>query len=293
MKPDKLKLILFSLSAFIFWSCSSEPADFGEQYKKTLYIVNSRDMLYVGEHAYGSENNSMSFSIYCASSEPIKSDLTVQLAINPNALDSLNKKSALGNPLYIDKKLLPEANYTSTDLSVTIPANAQYGVLHIPLKPQGLDPDISYALPLTIVSNSEGYEVNEELKTMVYEVKMVNGFSGNYAGSSIELPKTIRSVQPTLKAMSSNSVRMPIHSLSGEARYIKTNFMLLTIGADSTSVTIKPWLDAQITDLGKSTYDKTRQSFYLRYSYTDADGKTFDIEEKITNLDAPVIDTEE
>lgn len=103
MKPDKLKLILFSLSAFIFWSCSSEPADFGEQYKKTLYIVNSRDMLYVGEHAYGSENNSMSFSIYCASSEPIKSDLTVQLAINPNALDSLNKKSALGNPLYIDK----------------------------------------------------------------------------------------------------------------------------------------------------------------------------------------------
>ena len=62
--------------------------------------------------------------------------------------------------------------------------------------------------------------------------------------------------------------------------------MLLTIGADSTSVTIKPWLDAQITDLGKSTYDKTRQSFYLRYSYTD-------IEEKITNLDAPVIDTEE
>lgn len=172
---------------------------------------------------------------------------------------------------------------------MTIPANAQYGVLHIPLKPQGLDPDISYALPLTIVSNSEGYDVNEELKTMVYEVKMVNGFSGNYAGSSIELPKTIRSVQPTLKAMSSNSVRMPIHSLSGEARYIKTNFMLLTIGADSTSVTIKPWLDAQITDLGKSTYDKTRQSFYLRYSYTDADGKTFDIEEKITNLDAPSI----
>ena len=88
----------------------------------------------------------------------------------------------------------------------------EYGVLHIPLKPQGLDPDISYALPLTIVSNSEGYDVNEELKTMVYEVKMVNGFSGNYAGSSIELPKTIRSVQPTLKAMSSNSVRMPIHS---------------------------------------------------------------------------------
>lgn len=62
-------------------------------------------MLYVGEHAYGSENNSMSFSVYCASSEPIKSDLTVQLAINPNALDSLNKKVHWGI-LYISTKIV-------------------------------------------------------------------------------------------------------------------------------------------------------------------------------------------
>ena len=293
MRSNILKHILLFSSACFFWSCTSEPADFGEQYKKTLYIVNSRDMLYVGEHAYGSENNSMQFSVYCASSEPIKSDLTVQLEINPKALDSLNKKSALGNPLYTDKQLLPKENYTSTNLSVTIRANEQYGVLDIPFDPQNLDPDVSYALPITIASNSAGYDVNEELSTMVYEVKMINGFSGDFAGSSIELPKTIRSVQPVLKAISSNSIRMPIHTLSGEAKYIKTNFMLLNIGTDSTSVTIKPWLDAKITDSGKSYYDRKKQSFYLRYTYTNEEGETFDIEEKIININAPVTDTEE
>lgn len=293
MTSNILKFLLLFLPICFFWSCSSEPADFGEQYKKTLYIVNSRDMLFVGEHAFGSDNNYMEFSVYCASSEPIKADLTVQLEINPQALDSLNKKSALGNPLYIDKVLLPESSYTKTDLSLTIKAHTQYGVLRIPLNPHDLDPDVSYALPLTIVSNSAGYDVNEELKTIIYEVKMVNAFSGSYAGSSIELPNTIRSVQPTLKAMSSNSVRMPIHTLSGNADYIQTNFMLLTIGSDSTTVSITPWLDAQVTDPGLSTYDKKRQSFYLRYSYIDEDGETVDIEEKITNINAPSVDTEE
>lgn len=110
MKPDKLKLILFSLSAFIFWSCSSERLILVNKYKKTLYIVNSRDMLYVGEHAYGSENNSMSFSIYCCLFRTYQVRPDGSTGNNPNALDSLNKKSALGNPLYIDKKLLPEAN---------------------------------------------------------------------------------------------------------------------------------------------------------------------------------------
>lgn len=293
MRQDILKLTLFFLSASFFWNCSSDPTDFGEQYKKTLYIVNSRDMLYVGEHSYGTSNNKMTFAVYCASSEPIKSAMTVQLEINPNALDSLNQKSALGNPLYIKKRLIPKENYTPTELSLTIQPDTQYGVLHIPFETLGLDPDISYAFPVTIKSNSANYDVNEELKTIIYEVKMINGFSGNFAGSFIELPKTVRSVQPTLKAISPNSIRMPIHSLSGEASYIKTNFMLLTIGADSTSVSIKPWMDAKVADSGMSTYDKRRQSFYLKYTYTNTEGKTFDIEEKITNLKAPVIDSEE
>lgn len=289
----KMKIFAIALLLMGLGACSESKVDFGEQYKKTLYIVNSRDMLYVGEHFYGVKDNDMTISVYCASTEPIKSDLQVKLRVDPMALDSLNKKSAQGNPLYIDKVLLPESHYELKEQSVTILAGQQYAVLHIPLQTEGLDADVSYALPISIESNSEDYEVNPELKTMVYEIKMVNGFSGEFAGSSIELPKTVRSVQPVLKALSGNKVRMPIHTLSSEMAYIDTNFMVLTIGADSTSVSIAPWEQAQVTDLGGSTYDKKAQRYVLHYEFTDSDGEVIQVEEKIVNLNAENTDDEE
>ncbi|WP_106831620.1 BT_3987 domain-containing protein [Parabacteroides pacaensis] len=289
----KIKIIAIVLLAVCLGACSESKVDFGEQYKKTLYIVNSRDMLYVGEHSYGSENNFIKISVYCASTEPVKSDLRVKLRIAPEALDSLNKKSALGNPLYVDKVLLPESHYELSDTEVTIAAGSQYGVLRIPLHPEGLNADVSYALPVTIESNTMEYEVNPELQTMVYEVKMINGYSGEYAGSSIELPKTIRSVQPVLKAMSSNTVRLPIHTLSSEVKYLNTNFMLLTVGADSTSVAISPWAEAQVTDLGGSTYDRKTKRYVLNYSFKNENGDIIRIEEKIQNLEVPDTDDEE
>ncbi len=289
MNTNIIKIQIVVLLGLLLASCSKE-VDFGEQYQKTLYIVNSRDMLYVGEHFYGTENNKMVFSVYCASSESVKSDVTVQLKIDPRALDSLNQKSALGNPLYVDKVMLPAANYQMPEPVVTIKAGTQYGTLEVPLNPVGLDADITYAFPVSIVENSAGFDVNPELKAMVYEIKMINGFSGEFSGSSSESATTIRSVQPVLKALSSFTVRMPIHTLSSDLEYLDTNFMLLTIASDSTTVTISPWGNAIVEDLGGSTYDTRRQSYELNYKFTDSSNKTLTIKEKITNIEAPRFD---
>lgn len=283
---------IIAVFLLLFVSCSESLVDFGEQYKKTLYIVNSKDMLYIGKQSYGIKDNTMDFSVYCSSTKPIKSDLSVTLKIDPKALDSLNKKSALGNPLYVDIQMLPEANYKAGDLKITIKKNEQYGVLKIGLDMEGLNPDIAYALPLSIVSNSDDLDVNPEMNTIVYQVQAVNGFSGSFTGSSIELPGTIRSVSPILSALSANTVRMPIHTLPAEKEFFNTNYMVLTIAGDSTSVSIKPWANAIVTDLGNSTYDKKRQHFTLNYSFTDNEGKVFTIKEKIVNIDAPPIDDE-
>lgn len=286
MKIRLHKIALLGMVLCLLSACTESRVDFGEQYKKILYIVNSKGMLFTGEHHYGGDDNYILVSVYCASSEPIKHDMTVTLAVDEHALDSLNKKTALGNPLYVDKVMLPEANYTLSDPVVTIKANHQYGTLRIPLKTDGLNADINYTLPLTIVSDSEGYEVNPELKSIVYEVKMVNGYSGQFTGSSTELPKTIRSAMPYLQALSANTVRMPVHTLESEVQHLNTNFMVLTIAADSATVSISPWANAQVTDLGKSTYDKKKQRFVLNYSFTDKDGKILNIEEKIVNIEA-------
>lgn len=288
------KINLIGVILLLFASCSESKVDFGEQYKKTLYIVNSRGMLYTGEHAFGAENNTMDFSVYCASSKPIDGAVKVTLKLDSYALDSLNKKNALGNPLYVDIMLLPETNYQLEDPTVVIGKHEQYGVLKVKFNMDGLNPDLRYALPFSIVSNDADFEVNPELRTMVYEVKSINGYSGDYSGNSTELPNTIRAAQPKLQALSSNTVRMPIHTLSSEAvKDLDTNFMVLTIAEDSTTVSIKPWANAKVTDLGDSSYDKKRQSFVLNYSFMNSDGKILNIKEKITNLNAPPIEDDE
>ncbi len=267
-------------------SCSND-VDFGEQYKKTVYIVNSNDLLYTGEHFFEAPNDEIVISVYCASSEPITGDLQVRLKIDRHALDSLNTINRLVASSYIDKVMLPDENFNlEGEPYVTIKAGDQYGTLRIPFTFNGLDPDVAYTLPLSIVSNNAGYDINKELGSIVYEVKMMNKYAGDYSGSSQESLTTIYGVQPVLKALSVNTVRMPVHNLPDDAEYLNTNFLLLTV-ADDGSVSIAPFRFAEVTDLGGSSYDADRQRFELHYQYTNAASQTITVTEIITNINAP------
>jgi hypothetical protein len=267
-------------------SCSEE-IDFGEQYKKTVYIVNSGSILYTGEHTFGKESDEIVVSVYCASSEPITDDLKVRLKIDRNSLDSLNNLNRMLSSSYIDKVMLPQANYTlEGEPHVTIKAGEQYGTLRIPFRFDGLNPDVSYTLPVSLVSNAAGYDINPGLKSIVYEIKMINKYSGDYAGSSQESATTIFGVQPTLKALSANTVRMPVHNLPDDQGKLKINYMVLTI-ADDGSVSIAPFGFAEVTDLGGSFYDAVKQRFELHYKFTDANSRTVTVTEIIKNLNAP------
>jgi hypothetical protein len=271
----------------ILLSCSSEGYEsFGEQYKKTILIVHSDGMEYVGEQNLNDSACAIQVSVYCASSLLIDHDLEVNLKLDPQALDSLNYKNALGNPLYKDMIQLPEGHYKlDKNPKVIIKKGDPYGVLNVPISLNGLDPDVTYAFPISLVSNSSDYDVNPQMNKLVYHIKFINDFSGDYQGSSTELPKTVQPVQPTLVAMSANSVRLPIHTLDSDTKYLDTNFMVLTIASDGTSVAISPWRNANVKDMGGSTYNKKTHSFILNYSYVNDDGDTVEIREKINNVD--------
>lgn len=293
MKANHIIIQLLILTSVIFIpSCSSE-VDYGEQYKKTIYMVNSNNLLYQAEHYYG-QQNIMEFSVYCASSEPINHDVSVQLKFDLHPLDSLNTIRALSDPDYVPRMLLPEDHYElASNPVVTIKSGEQYATLKVLLKADNLDPFQSYTLPMTIVSNSLGYDINPNLRSIVYEPVMVNGYSGNYTGISSESATVARTVQPTLKALSANSVLMPIHNLSGDRKYLDTNFMVLTIAPDGVGVAIAPHENANVADLGGSSYDKERQQFELHYSFTTVNNVTFTITEIIANVKAPVSEEDE
>ncbi|MEN6455336.1 MAG: DUF1735 domain-containing protein [Prolixibacteraceae bacterium] len=273
-------------------SCSNE-VDYGEQYEKTIYMVNSNNLLYQAEHFYG-EQNKMVFSVYCASSEPVTNDVTVQLEFDRNPLDSLNAVRTLSDPSYVARELLPQDHYElPANPEVTIRAGQQYGTLEVPFHVDDLDPLKPYTLPMTIVSNSSGYDMNVQLESIVYEPVMINGYSGSYTGISSESAKVARTVQPALKALSANTVLMPVHNLPGDMQYLDTNFMVLTIAADSATVTIAPHGNANVADLSGSSYDRERQRFELHYSFTATNNVTYHITEIIANVKAPVSEEDE
>ena len=274
-------------SVLMLFSACDGDIDFGEQYKKTIYLVHGNNLLYTKEHLYGAENDRLIFSVYCASSESIKQDVSVLLKIDQYALDSLNTQRLLENSAYIDKQMLPAASYEMpAEAQVIIPAGKQYALLEIPFHPENLDPDVSYALPISIVSNNCNYGLSYEARSLVYEIKMTNKYSGIFTGASAETPTVVRPVQITLKAISENQVRMPIHDLNADEQYLNTNFMLLTVDEDGL-VTIAPWANAQIVDLGGSFCDEVQQSFELHYLYIAENGDMFTITEKIANINAP------
>jgi hypothetical protein len=283
MSCSKIAAMLFVL-LIAASSCDSD-VDFGEQYKKTVYIVNSSNLLSTHEHFYGTENRIV-FSIYCASSEPITEDLRVRVRIDEHALDSLNAISVLEDVNYVNRIMLPTSHYQfSGEQEVVIRAGEQYGVVEIPFETNGLDADSAFALPLSIVSNSAGYDVSPELRSLVYGIELSNRFSGEFSGISAESPTVIRPVQFNVKAISANTVRLPVHNLSDDS--LNTNFMLLTVG-DGGQVQISPWKNSTVVDLGGSFYDEVQQLFELHYRFTDGD-RIYTITEKITNILAPRI----
>ncbi|MDR0844875.1 MAG: DUF4361 domain-containing protein [Tannerella sp.] len=281
----KIKLLSVSLCLMLLAACSNE-VDFGEQYKKTVYIVNATD--YTGDHSYAAENDAIVISIYCASSKPITKDLKARLMVDPYVLDSLNHLNELSNSNYIKRVLLPQANYQMPDDPiVTIKANEQYGTLNIPFNFNGLDPDKFYALPLYLSANNENYDITENLRVILYQVNMVNDYSGSFNGRSTEVPENetdrvvVKTVQPTVKALSKNTVRLPIHDANIDDT---DNMMLLTIAGDG-SVSITPWENSTVTDLGGSHYNAVKMQYELNYRYK---GKV--ISEIITNILAPKTD---
>lgn len=284
-------LILLFLMGLLA-SCSNE-VNFGEQYKKTVYIVNSNNLLHVAKHSFETSKDSISVSVYCASTEPITKDLKVRLKVNRHVLDSLNALQVLADPDYVNRVMLPETNYQiNGELYTTIKAGEQYGVLKVSFDFSRLDPSIPYALPLTLVSNNADYDINPRLKSIVYQVEMVNQYAGEYSGSSKTSPTTILGIQPSLKAISINQVRMPIHNLSDDISQLLSNFMVLTI-ADDNSVTISPWGLADVTDMGGSSYDPVTQRFELHYRFYDASANRQTVEAFIRNIDAPPSEEDE
>jgi len=256
-------------------SCDKDPiAMYGEQYKKTLYIVHSEGMEHSREHNFENENDTITLSVYCASSEPIKTDVVAVLERNPKVLDSVNYLNGLGNANYVPKLMLELARHGFERGTATIRAGQQFGLLKIPVRLSEIDVDKEYVLPVTLVGNDVGHDINPQLQSIAYQPVMINRFSGLYTGTSkVSTESAARSVSPRVQAIAKNQIRLPIHNLADNPDVLATNYMLLTVLPDGKSVAIEGFGNAQVSDEGGSEYDPSLKQFTLHYSYMDGNAE--------------------
>src|SRR5690606_21562781 len=172
-------------------------------------------------------------SVYCSPSAPITEDVGATLNLDERVLDSLNHLNGLENANYLPKQMLPTEFYAFPDAAVLIKAGEQFGLLKIPVNLTGLDPDTEYTIPISLVSNTAGYDINPKLRSIVYQPTMVNNYSGLYTGASKETDEpTPRSITPRLTALSKDRVRLPIHNFADDNDRLATNYMVLAIADD-------------------------------------------------------------
>jgi len=287
----KKKSIFLTLSLCIalggsISSCSKDAVvKFGEQYKKSIYIVHAENIEYVKEHSFEQENDTITLSIYCASSEPISKNVGVLLQKDNTVLDSLNYLNSLSDANYIPKSLLEPTRYNFDKGQVIIESGRQYGLLKIPVNFVGIDVDKEYVLPARLVSNDAGFDISPKLSVIAYRPKMINRFSGDFVGSSkISTEKAAKTISPILRAMAKNVVRIPIHNLTDEKEFLTTNYMLLTIADDEKTVAISSYKNSNVTDEGGSVYDSEQKQFTLNYSFVDGKDRKF-VQAVIKNID--------
>lgn len=280
------KIFLGGLFLLFLVSCSNH-VDFGEQYKKVVYIVKSDNKVYVRQHKISAEEQEGGISLYCGGSDVLKEDVTVTLVSDEEAMRVYNSKNFDETNQYKKLILLPEEYYTIPSYSVTIKAGTEYTKMPINLVTKNINPDSCYVIPLSIGEISQ-YEVNEKLKTIFYQIELINDYSGNCVGTLKNIKgedTTFTAKDKVLKAIDEQQIRTSIYNLNAEYEFLGTNFMVLTVGVDN-KVTIAPWKDAEIEDLGNSLYIPERKTFILHYKCKDASGNVLTIEEDLVNSEA-------
>lgn len=257
----------------ILTSCSNK-VDFGEQYKKIVYIVNSKESLYYSLHDANSASKG-NISVYVTGSELPSQDIHVSYKVNPEALNSYNQKE-YGDRTDLYFSLIPENLYSFQTSDITIKKGESYGCLEFTINTQALLPNNVYILPITL-SSAQGAEVSESLHTILYVIQIQNEYAGDYI-SSYTIDGVVKGdFNKKVMAISGKKILLPLanksNSSSNNTLDYNTDYYQITIN-DDNSLILEPYLQSVIHQDTEQTsyYDPEERIFYIHYNTEDKYG---------------------
>jgi hypothetical protein len=141
-------------------------------------ILQNAGMANFGSVAFnrGSDTVNLTVRVDLASAVNPSSATTVTIAPDPSLISAYNTANPL--PGYL---VLPTANYKLLNTTLTIPAGQHYAETTLQVYTKGLDPALSYMLPISI-KDASGKQVSGNLNTVYYHT-IGNPLAGTYSWS--------------------------------------------------------------------------------------------------------------
>lgn len=273
--------LLTVLGAIALLTSCSNKVNFGEQYKKVVYIVNSKEPLFYAEHDVTNASKGK-ISVYITGSELPSEDIRVSYKVDAQALEEYNKRE------YDDRtnlyfSLIPEDLYSFQTPDITIKKGEPYGLLEFTLNTQALQANKVYILPITIY-DARGIEISENLHTILYVIQIQNEYAGDYMSTYRINGIGQGDIKKKATAISSKKILMPLakasNTSSDDALDANNGYYQITINEDN-SATLEPYLQSIIhqSKEKQSYYDPDERIFYIYYNIEDKYGDYLPVEE--------------
>lgn len=263
-------------------SCDYENPLDKEQYKKTLYLIGASNNLVTKELTYSSEVQEGFITVGVSGSLLIDENVDVNLESHNSVIDWYNKKFKF---LATDLKYkeLTTTAFEVPSYTVTLKAGETYARVPFRVKTEDLECDSLYAITFKIASSSDpSYEINQKDSALIVSFNLVNSYSGNYIFKALRhelnndgevVASTSITIVRTLKATEENAVRFYNEQNAETVANIKKYGVVLKVGADN-NVSISPWKDFELVEVGTCTYNSNAKVFNVDYKYKQ-DGKTY------------------
>lgn len=278
------KLVFFSAAFAAILSASSCEKEFDqiEAYKKNIYLVHSENMIHHFIHPFQAKPSKGFITVYCSGSILPDRDIEIDIEFDDKIVEEYNFiEFEHDSSRYVQK--LSQENFDIPSFTVSIKKGELYSNMPILLDSRGLSPDTTYVIPLRIKQVNE-YEINEELSSILYAIRLENEYSGQYRMAGTLTDTASGYEQQVFKdkkivPIDEFTSRMFIAAENENPANIPTHTLTFTVKSDNSVVIHE---ENDIIDLGGSRYQPEKKTFILSYSFM-IDGQRFDMFEKLIN----------
>lgn len=265
------KILLYSISLIVlFAGCENETSPMDtDLFPSKVYIVGARDQIVEREIELGNMIDTIAVSVAVSGSRPLNKDVTVTIKENIDEIDLYNQRNVSGEDVQYQK---PDDSIYSYPLQqLTIKAGEVYNTFPIHIKPESLQCDSLYMIPIRLNTISD-YELSDNDTTVLVRLHLVNKYSGLYYVEGI-LKNTTNVTDSVMYNMTRNlvatdngsTVRM-YHYNNETKDYRSTHTFKITINSDNT-LSYSTWDKFEIFDGGGVYYpDVEVYDFWYEYN---------------------------